>query len=156
MTDEYFAAYVERSIPSYAAEHVKAGNWAADEALDKARTSFNELLPKGVTTQDNYLYTVEEPQSGETVGLIWFRVDRSKPEPQAFVYDLLIEEGFRRRGYGRATMEAMIRELGGLGVHRVALHVFGHNPAAIDLYRSLGFETVDLIMAKELDSSGST
>jgi ribosomal protein S18 acetylase RimI-like enzyme len=150
MTDEYFAAYVERSIPSYAAEHVKAGNWTEAEALDKARASFDELLPMGVATQDNFLYTVEETQSGETVGLIWFRVDRSKIEPEAFVYDLLICADFRRRGYGRAAMEAMIGELRGLGVHRVALHVFGHNSGAIDFYRSLGFETADLVMAKRL------
>ena len=150
MTQEYFEAYVERSIPDYAAEHVRAGNWEESQALEKARASYQELLPDGLATKDHFLYTIEGDSEKGTAGLLWFAVDRSGARPKAFVYDLFVEESCRRKGYAQAAMLEMEDKLRAMGVTRVALHVFGHNPGAMSLYRRIGYETADLIMAKEV------
>jgi hypothetical protein len=58
MTETEYNAYVARLIPEYAAEHVAAGNWTAEEAETKARAQVDQILPNGVQTPGNYLYTV--------------------------------------------------------------------------------------------------
>lgn len=153
MSQEYFEAYVERSIPEYAAEHVRAGNWEESQALAKARASYDELLPDGLATKDHFLYEIEGESDEGTAGLLWFAVDRNGSRPKAFVYDLFVEETCRRKGYAREAMLDMEARLRAMGVTRVALHVFGHNPGAMSLYRAIGYETTDLIMAKEVDPS---
>ncbi len=150
MNEAELEAYVEASIPTYAAEHQKAGNWSSEEAVERARRSFEELLPEGVATKNQSVNFITDDASGEAVGYLWFAVETKGNRTTAFVYDLLVYEEFRRRGYGRAAMEAMEMELRRRKVARVSLHVFGSNSRAIELYRDLGFEVADLIMAKEL------
>ncbi len=151
MTQGYFEAYVERSIPEYAAEHVRAGNWEESQAQEKARASYEELLPDGLATKDHFLYTIKGDEEESPVGLLWFAVDRSGSRPKAFVYDLFVEEACRRKGYAREAMLEMETLLGQMGVSRIALHVFGHNSGAMNLYRAIGYQVSDLIMAKEVD-----
>lgn len=150
MSEREFDSYVEAAVPAYAAQHEKAGNWSSEEALERARKSYRELLPQGVATKNHSLNFIEDVESGERVGYLWFGVETRGKRTAAFVYDLLVYERYRRRGYARAAMEAMERELRTGGTARVSLHVFGSNSGAITLYRSLGFEVSDLIMSKEL------
>jgi RimJ/RimL family protein N-acetyltransferase len=65
------------------------------------------------------------------------------PHPgSAHVADLglMVAHGYRRRGIGRALMqagEAWAREV---GIRKIELHVFPYNVAALTLYESLGYE----------------
>lgn len=78
---------------------------------------------------------------------------------------LMVARDHRRRGAGRALMEAAERWARTVGVGKIELHVFPYNLAAIALYESLGYvreglrrrhyrrggELVDaVLMAKEL------
>ncbi len=47
MTDAEFTAYLAVLLPDYAAEHVRAGNWTAEEAEEKAAAQTREILPDG-------------------------------------------------------------------------------------------------------------
>ncbi len=151
MTKEEFEAYVVRSIAEYSAEGVRSGQWHPDEAHAKARQTFNQLLPDGLQSTDHYLFTLRD---GETpVGILWFGVrSRGRLEPSAFVYDIYINEEHRRRGFATQAMQALETKVQELGLHRIGLHVFGHNQGARELYEKLGYITTNIQMAKDLDS----
>ena len=53
---------------------------------------------------------------------------------------LMVARDYRRRGAGRALLEAAVEWARASGVSKVELHVFPHNEAAIKLYESFGFE----------------
>ena len=58
MTQIEYEVFLERSIPEYAAEHVRAGHWLESEALEKSRKEFEDLLPQRLNSEDNFLYTL--------------------------------------------------------------------------------------------------
>ncbi len=53
---------------------------------------------------------------------------------------LMVAQGFRRRGVGRALMAAAEDWARGVGVRKIELHVFPYNEPAIALYEDLGYE----------------
>ncbi len=150
MTESDFRIYLQNSIESYAQDHVKAGNWHPSEALQRSEKEFQDLLPDGVASKDQYLFSIADHITGTKVGILWFAVQYRGSHPYAFVYDFLIYEEFRRQGYGRrafAVLEEHVREL---GLNSISLHVFGHNQPAIALYQAAGYEVTDLQMKKRL------
>jgi ribosomal protein S18 acetylase RimI-like enzyme len=69
--------------------------------------------------------------------------------------DLYVSEDARGAGLGRALTEAVIARARERGCRRVELDVNTENPAALALYRSLGFETgktggQDLLMRRRV------
>jgi len=150
MSEAEFRFYLERAVPAYAVARATAGDWTEEEALDKSRAAYADVLPVGLATKNHHLFTITDDEGSARVGVLWFMMDDGAPSKAAFLYELRVWDEFQRRGYGRAAMQAMERELEKRGARRVSLHVFGHNSVAIDLYRSLGYGTVDLVMAKRL------
>lgn len=147
MTQTEFAAFMERSIPEYAAEHVRAGNWLESESLEKARKEFNDLLPQGLNSGDNYLYTLYD--GDQAVGMIWMKV-KMHPLKSGFIYDVFIEEAFRGRGHGKQLMLLLEQKAREMGLASLELHVFGSNAVARNLYESIGYETTNVSMSKKL------
>ena len=154
MTEEEFQAFLARSIPEYAAEKVKAGNWTPDEALERSREEHVTLLPQGLATPNHHLYTIE--QAGKPVGRLWLSVDQHIAGGAGFIYDLFVDEPFRRRGIASEAMRLLEKEALGLGVRSLALHVFGTNLAARALYQKLGYEITNINMAKDLTADEAT
>ena len=52
---------------------------------------------------------------------------------------MLVRDGHRRTGVGSALVDACVEWCRASRVHKVTLHVFPHNEAAIALYRKCGF-----------------
>jgi RimJ/RimL family protein N-acetyltransferase len=80
----------------------------------------------------------------ETDGAIVGRLSISRdPHPASrHVADLgvMVARESRRRGAGRALMEAAEEWATSVGVRKIELHVFPHNSAGMSLYESLGYE----------------
>ena len=149
MTKSEFEAYRQRAVKNYAQEHVRAGNWHPSGALQKAENDFLKLLPDGVASENQHLFSIKD-STGVGVGMIWFGVRGEGAQRSAFIYDFMIEEQFRGRGYGEGALVASGEKAKELGSARVSLHVFGHNRAAIALYEKVGYEATDLHMTKKL------
>ena len=145
-----YSAWYERTVADYAKDHVGAGNWSEAEAPELSRKEFEALLPEGTRSPGQHLYTITDAESEDAVGMVWF-AERGAPEPpQAFIYNIEIDVTQRGKGYGKATMLALESEVRALGLHRIGLHVFGHNETAIRLYERSGYRTTNILMAKDL------
>jgi len=148
MTRDIYDAYVGRSIAEYAQEHVKAGNWTADEALAKAEAQFAELLPDGVATEGQHLWSIRD-DADRHVGILWVG-PRPRTEKALFIWDIAIEASERGRGLGQAALEVLHAWAREHGYERVGLHVFGSNEVARRLYLRTGYVETDVQMEKWL------
>jgi ribosomal protein S18 acetylase RimI-like enzyme len=107
-------------------------------------------LPDGVATKDHTLYDIEDEALGSKVGMIWLGRIMQGTKPAMFIYDFVIDEAHRRKGYGEQALLAAEVQAKALGYDTIALHVFGHNHAARALYEKLGYEITNVNMAKKL------
>src|SRR3970040_1501371 len=102
MTEEEFQGFLTQSVPEYASEKVRAGNWTPEEALERSQKDHATLLPKGLASPHQHLYTIE--LGGRRVGRLWLSVDPQAAGGAGFIYDLFVAEPFRRQGIaGEAT-----------------------------------------------------
>jgi ribosomal protein S18 acetylase RimI-like enzyme len=147
MTQPEYEAFLERTIPEYAADHVRAGNWTEAESLERSRKEFEDLLPLGLNTEDNFLYTLYDGE--QAIGLIWMKVKR-QTSISGFIYDVFIEEKFRGKGYGKSLMLLLEEKAREMGLSSLELHVFGSNHVARKLYETIGYETTNVLMSKQL------
>lgn len=151
MTDGEFAEFMEREVPGYAEENVRAGRWTSTESMERSREEFRRLLPQGRGTPNHFLFTIRTQPDHTPVGSLWL----SLTSPGiAFVYDLVVAPEHRRHGYATAAMRAAERVAVEHGANRIGLNVFGHNPGARALYVRLGYVTMAEQMTKPLASEG--
>jgi ribosomal protein S18 acetylase RimI-like enzyme len=152
MSQEGYELWRQTSIAGYAEENIVSGRWTGREAHAKSEQEFNKLLPYGLATPDNYLYSLVEDQRSEPVGMIWFALVREDGgREQAFIYDFQILEAYRRRGYGTQALLRLEDRVMAMGMKAISLHVFAHNRAARNLYGKVGYRETNIIMSKELD-----
>lgn len=149
MSTEDYKHFLEISIVDYAASHVKAGNWKEEESIEKSTNEFNQLLPHGIETPNQYLYTIVDVEKDSILGYLWVNISEKSKE-KAFIYQILIFEEFRGKGYGKQSLNALEEEMKKHNVTEIGLHVFGHNPTAIELYKKVGYDVTSLRMAKKI------
>ena len=148
MTDTEFEAFCDKSIPEYATENVAAGYWSEEEALERSRKTFTNLLPRGLKTENNYLFRVQLEENREKIGILWIK--HETPRPHGFILDISLDQAQRGKGYGKQAMLALEEFAKGLGIETLALHVFAYNMAAMQLYKGLGYEVTSQNMTKKL------
>jgi ribosomal protein S18 acetylase RimI-like enzyme len=172
MTEDEFVAWLVPSVRAYAQERVISGGWSERDALEYAKNEFMTLLPNGVNSGEQHLLTVrvteggadggaedggagngtdESAAVGANVGAVWIGMRLRAGMSEAYVYNIVIDEAQRGKGYGRAAMLAAIEKSRELGAASVGLHVFGHNTSARSLYRSLGFVETNVSMSFSLE-----
>ena len=108
-------------------------------------------MPDGVNTKNQYLFQIEDSETGQRAGIIWLNTQSESPRPQGFIYDIEIEETFRGKGYGKQAMLAIEEKARELGLKSIGLHVFAHNKVASSLYEKIGYQVKSMNMTKELD-----
>jgi RimJ/RimL family protein N-acetyltransferase len=148
MDEMSFRGYTDHLVRDYAADKVKAGVWPADEAEDRAAKEVEGLLPDGTFTRDHYLYSVRDESVPAEVGILWISPRNSGAGRTLWIYDIIVHEGFRRRGYASRILHLVEDKARKLGAAKVELHVFGHNHGARALYKKLGYTPTSIVMAK--------
>lgn len=138
-----FEVFLERGIREYAEDHVRNGNWQAEDALERSKKQFEHYLPDGIHTKDQYLWSLVD-EEGNKIGVLWVQVKDRK----GFIFDFVIDEEFRGKGFGKQALTTMDEKLKSMGVESVALHVFGDNVTAQELYKKMGFQITGIHMKK--------
>jgi ribosomal protein S18 acetylase RimI-like enzyme len=144
MTTAEFDAWQGPAIAGYAQSFVDAGILSPEEALERSKKDFVELLAEGTATPEHQLWTAWS--GDDAVGILWVKTSGEPPQRRAFIYDIEVGEAHRRHGYASAMIEALAELARADDVSSIGLNVFGHNDGAIDLYRKLGFETTSMQM----------
>ena len=150
MNEDDYAKYLELAIPAYAKDNVDSGRWDESEAIERSQKAQDTLLPDGVATKDNYLFTIVESLTGINVGHIWVKLEENIRLKSAFIYDIEIYETERRKGYAKSALAVIEKIVTDLGASSLGLHVFKQNSAAIALYNSIGYQTVSHNMQKPI------
>ncbi len=114
-----------------------------------ATQEYNQILPDGLNSKDNYLFSIEN-ETETKVGMLWFAVTERGAKKVAFVCDVKINELFRRHGYGEQAFRALEEKIRELGLYTISLHVFRNNHAARAMYEKLGYVTTNVNMSKTI------
>jgi RimJ/RimL family protein N-acetyltransferase len=149
MTTEEYVSWREHSIKEYAEDLVRAGNATQESALRLATADFDRPLSQGLKTEGQYLLTIVDEQTSQRVGVVWYH-DYPQKADAIFIGDIEIDDQFRGRGYGTATLGLLEVKARELGKKRISLHVFAHNPRAKKLYETLGYKPTNITMAKDI------
>ncbi|MBO0472755.1 hypothetical protein IGL98_001829 [Enterococcus sp. DIV0840] len=150
MTATDYKKYLSFAIKDYAKDKVTAGTWNEDEAISLAKKSFNELLPEGTDTKNEYLYSIVDDSTDKKVGFLWVHLNKTLYDSKFFIYDFIVFEDFRNLGYGSQTIYSLAEKAKEINVSQIDLHVFAHNKGAIHLYEKTGFVATDISMSKQI------
>ena len=71
MEQKDFEIFLERGIREYADDHVRNGNWTAEESLERSRREFEQLLPDGINAKDQFLFSIIDVTNGHKIGSLW-------------------------------------------------------------------------------------
>ncbi|WP_139980941.1 GNAT family N-acetyltransferase [Nocardioides litoris] len=143
MDEAGFAAWEAEEVESYAAERARSGE-DPERALQVSREQHAELLPEGLATPHHHFFV--GLVDGAPVGTLWLCTEK----PTAFVFDVVVDEAHRRRGYGAGLMRAGARWARDHGALAIGLNVFGHNHGARALYDRLGYVVTEDFWGKPL------
>ena len=141
-----FEKFLDREIRGYAENHVRNGNWPAEGSLERSRKEFETLLPDGIHSRHQYLWSLVD-EADHKIGVLWVQVKDRK----AFIFDFVIDEAFRGQGYGRQSLSALDEQLRAMDVESIGLHVFGDNINAQELYKKMGYLITGIHMQKKLN-----
>jgi len=146
MKDSEFASYLAKAISSYASELIKSGEVSEKAADLEAKNAFYGLLPEGTKTSNQFLFNIVH-ENQQIVGMIWYGL---RPNQKGFIYDFEVDEMYRGKGYGKQALLLIENHAKSLGIHKLGLHVFGHNESAYALYKKMGYNAYSIHMSKEI------
>jgi len=146
MGAESLSAFLERSSAEYVRERIEAGD-SPEYAAERAAQSNAQYFPDGRPAEGQLIFEVVDD---EVVGTIWLGPFSLEHPAAWWVFDVEILAEKRGRGYGRLAMQLAEVAAREHGAEKLGLNVFGHNTVAQNLYRSLGYETTAINMAKPL------
>ena len=95
-----------------------------------SQREFASLLPQGPATENNHLFSLLPAYFSEPIGVIWVNTAAQK----AFIYDFIIEEDQRGKGYGTKALQALEKWAVQQGITEIGLR-FAHNQSAYQLYK---------------------
>ncbi len=147
MAKDDFSAYWKYSIDSWKSDMGRAGLIEKDISHEKAEEQVKKFLPNGIDTPGHHLMHIVDDE--ETIGSIWFEI-RERGVREAYLWDIVIDENYRGKGYGRDAMARLEEFVKEEGAERISLNVFGFNAIARNLYVKMGYHEAAITMMKYL------
>jgi RimJ/RimL family protein N-acetyltransferase len=137
---------IRRAEPGDAAALVELGRavasepegWLLGEAARRTAGDERRYLRALRRHPDAAVLVAEAPEG--LVGRLSIARDAHPASHHVADVGLMVAASHRRRGIGRALLEAGIAWSRAAGVRKIELHVFPHNAPALALYEQLGFE----------------
>ncbi len=148
MEESQFTEYIGAGSESYAQDIARNYKRPIDQVRVEAKNQLKSLLPKGMQTERHFFYDILDRSTNQRVGSLWVNLEPDKR--RAFLYDFIVKEEYRGKGYGRRALSLLETTLRGMGVENLGLHVFADNQVAIHLYERQGFRIASFNMDKEL------
>jgi ribosomal protein S18 acetylase RimI-like enzyme len=95
---------------------------------------------------------MEKTSSHPAIACLWVgnAIDQVGGSRHAHIFLLYVVPAYRRRGIGKALMRYVENWAIQRGDRQIGLQVFQSNPAALNLYNQLGYQTQSLWMVKSL------
>jgi len=152
LRDDEFPEFLAFLRKEYVRSMVDEAGMTTEAAEDKADADHASLFPGGRPQPHHRISLLEDATTSERAGhLFW--AERQPPGSlgtRAYLYELYIEEAYRRRGFGRRALELLEEEARAQGLPGIDLNVWGGNAGARALYRAAGFDEKAVFMSREL------
>lgn len=148
MAPKEFETYKANLIKSYAETIARNMRRSMEASLKSSEQQINSLLKDGLDTMNHFLFNVVDQSTNENVGILW--VMANVEENKAFIFDIIIDERYQGKGYGKATLKELDNFAMGMGIRHIGLNVFADNPTAKALYEKSGYVVTNMNMVKEL------
>jgi RimJ/RimL family protein N-acetyltransferase len=137
---------IRRATPSDAAALIalaatvghEAGAWLLTTDVERTVTSERRYLRAVQRHEDAAVYVAVD--DGTVVGRLSVARDPHPASRHVADLGLMVAAEHRRRGIGRALLEACVAWARQSGIAKLELHVFPWNEPAIALYEGFGFE----------------
>jgi GNAT superfamily N-acetyltransferase len=123
-------------------------------AADDARAS-PAYIAESIRTRSAFERLFVAEQAGRVVGVAALRLlpCACDPEPYAELTELYVAETARRKGVGRALVQALEAEARSGGARRLVLLTAWRNSGAHAFYHAIGYRLYTLSMIRELGST---
>ena len=143
MSDAERREALEWEAVDYAEAKARAGIWAREGSLDRARDEIASLLGTDFRER-GHAFFVGVDETGRRVGWVWYGpVPGPAPPPGTrWLFQIVVEGNLRGRGYGRGLLSALEQRLVDEGASELRLNVFRWNTSAVALYSSSGYGVV--------------
>ncbi|HAF60721.1 MAG TPA: hypothetical protein DCK95_00150 [Anaerolineaceae bacterium] len=151
INEDEFDGFLEESMTHFIEDLQTSENISLEEAEFQAKSQLSTVLPNGKDSRGHYFFHVVD-EDGLVVGYFWLAFKEEKEKKDAFIFDIVIHEDQRGKGYGKAAMlkgEEIAKEN---GADKLWLHVIAQNHVALQLYQKLGYQIIKIYPMK--DGSG--
>jgi ribosomal protein S18 acetylase RimI-like enzyme len=145
-TQAEFDYWLPQAEAGYAEQIIASGAMSPEAAREKARRDTERVFSAGLGTPGQLVFRVIAQDL--PVAWLWLAVPGPDDPTMAWVYNVVVDEAYRGRGYGRQTMLLAEQEARAQGMTSIGLNVHGKNIVARSLYDSLGYEVTAQQMKK--------
>jgi RimJ/RimL family protein N-acetyltransferase len=149
MKRDSFDAFAAILNESYARNNVLTDRWSVEESITKSSEESQRLLPNGIDTSNHFFYDIQSV-AAQIVGHLWFAAIRACDAGIGYVYYIHIGSDYRGAGYAKAALLALDQIAVDMGLAAIRLNMFRHDPNALALYSSLGYQVTTFSMSKTL------
>jgi len=142
-----YQRYMEEMILKTARDYVLSGYCSPDEALEFAKNSFEEYLPDGMATKNQYFFDIYDDE--KLIGMAWYALMDIE---ECFIYDLVFEDGetinLQKQFHILGLLEKEAKEK---GMKKVTLHIFGHQKEMLEEYIKNAYFPISFYLSKKLE-----
>ena len=150
MTKKEFSEYKRFLIEDYAQDASRNYCIPLEEARANSVKQINGMLSQGLSTPNQFLYTIQLSKGSTEVEIGYLWLDINEMKQRCILCDIYLHKEFRGKGWGRKTLEVFESQITERGIRKISLHVFANNAVARALYEKLGYKVTGLNLEKWL------